>query len=803
MDFQILSYSDEEGYVQDARSPGVHPNKGTANKDELTFKIIYTDEDNDAPESVNVVISDGITTITSLLAVDAGAAPELRDNDFTNGEQYTIVFTFSKGKYTYYFNASDGENTVRLPETGALAFETGYSNVAFLPGLQASRLYQEGIIFENQLWEPNRNDDVRALYLDENGGSSDVSIYTRDIIDESNILPAPQFNIYKKFIDFMDNDMVGGNIINEWKALPYDWRFDLNDILENGISSGQNIYYNSGATSSPYIIQEIKRLAKSSANGKVTIVTHSNGGLLAKALLQKLKDDNDELYYDIDYLIMAAPPQLGTPKAIEGLLHADKQQIGVWEFGFFLDEEVARELSENMISAYNLLPSKEYFNRVVSPVLEFKPSVSRIPELSHLSGQNITTADALYEFLLGSNGKRIEPDPDDEEYPNVLKSNLLARATTTHNTILDNWQPPSHIEVIQIAGWGRDTIRGLEYECGLLTCVSLSSLDRKLLMTSDGDGTVVSPSATAMNEAVYYVDLDDYNSWGELQRNRDHADIMEIESLQELVKSAITQNIDNQNLPDYIQTTKPEETDSSLRLILKSPVSIDIYDSYGNHTGLIDNPDPESDLQLFEARIPNSYYIDAGGHKYLGLDGRDEYEIKLKGLDLGTFTFEIQEVLNDEEIKRNSFINIPVNTGAEATLAISETEVGELALDIDGDGDTDVVLTGNMEEDNISSLIILRGIINELDIHTGLKKKLINKIEQVKKDLEREDTEKAVSSLGKIIKHLEGEIFKNIRKGGRAHKNHGNGNHHGKEKISTEDAETLIEIIKKIQYNLT
>jgi len=144
-----------------------------------------------------------------------------------------------------------------------------------------------------------------------------------------------------------------------------------------------------------------------------------------------------------------------------------------------------------------------------------------------------------------------------------------------------------------------------------------------------------------------------------------------------------------------------------------------------------------------------------------------------------------------------------VNTGTEATLAISETEVGELALDIDGDGDTDVILTGNLEEDNISSLIILRGIIDELDIHKCLKKKLVNKIEQAKKDLERGYAEKAVSRLGKIIKHLEREIFKNIRDEGRAHKNHGNGNHHGKEKISSEDAETLIEIIKKIQYNLT
>lgn len=127
-------------------------------------------------------------------------------------------------------------------------------------------------------------------------------------------------------------------------------------------------------------------------------------------------------------------------------------------------------------------------------------------------------------------------------------------------------------------------------------------------------------------------------------------------------------------------------------------------------------------MQLFEAKIPNSYYIDAGGHKYLDLDGRDEYQIDLIGLDLGTFTLEIQEILNDEKISKDLFINIPVASGTKGILTISETEVSELALDIDGDGNIDVILTENTEEDNISSLIALRGIIDEIDMHTSLKK---------------------------------------------------------------------------------
>ena len=126
----VITYSQEINYLTD----GVDPNKGTAESTELTFKTIYTDDDNDAPEYINIVINDGATTITSPLILDTEASAELQDNDFTNGEQYTITFTFPKGKYNYYFESSDGTDTVRLPETGTLSFETGYSNVAFLPG---------------------------------------------------------------------------------------------------------------------------------------------------------------------------------------------------------------------------------------------------------------------------------------------------------------------------------------------------------------------------------------------------------------------------------------------------------------------------------------------------------------------------------------------------------------------------------------------------------------------------------------------------------------------------------------------
>ncbi|MBI5405902.1 hypothetical protein HY972_02605 [Candidatus Kaiserbacteria bacterium] len=134
------------------------------------------------------------------------------------------------------------------------------------------------------------------------------------------------------------------------------------------------IYYSGDlrATSSPYISQELRRLAKSSKTGKVTIVAHSNGGLMTKALIQKLVDT--EAAKLIDKIIFIAVPQAGTPQAISAILHGYEQGLPKDWLSVFLSPETARTLTANMPSAYNLLPSANYFTYVDNPVVKFDDS---------------------------------------------------------------------------------------------------------------------------------------------------------------------------------------------------------------------------------------------------------------------------------------------------------------------------------------------------------------------------------------------------------------------------------------------
>ncbi len=816
----VLSYSTERGYKEDEESPGVYPNKGTADETPMVFKVIYTDQDNNMPDIINVVVGDGTATSTHAMSVDVDVVdPLLRDGDFTNGEQYIATSTFPKAVYAYYFEASNGTDTVSLPEITTLSFETGYSNVAFLPGLQASRLYQGGV----KLWEPTlttNNEDIQPLFLNSDGTSINTDIVTQDIIDE-----ASGVNIYNGFDAFMDTELVGAGIINEWEALPYDWRLPFDQILASGKKTGNAISYLQ-ATSSSFITQEIRRLAETSQNGKVTIVAHSNGGLLAKTLLQSLEDSNDSLLKKIDRLVLVAVPQIGTPKAVEGLLHGNETQIGA---GLLLNEEYAREFAENMQSAYTLLPSEAYFSKVLNPVISFANSVFRVPELVDRAGTTITSASSFYSFLLGDS-TRTEPDSDDEEYPNVLKLGLLANTIGAHS-ILDSWTPPLGLEVVQIAGWGADTLSGIEYSCGLLTCSSLSTLDREVKFVSEGDGTVVFPSAVFLDESEYFVNLRENNRGFEI--NRDHKNILEVDSLQTVVKEVIQGTLDNSKLPNFISAAKPTENDPRKRLILRSPVAINIFDSAGRHTGPLENSG--SDLKRTEAQIPNSYYREIAGHTYLGLDGRDTYRIELRGEDFGTFTFEINDVLNDEIIKSSNFVNIPVTQNTTGELTITQSTTTALVLDIDGDGTADITISAGEEQDTSVSLKVLSSIIGSLDIHKGFKKELIGKVEKAIKELEKGKTDKAIKKLEKVVEKLEKEIKRNLKREEKEeheddkHKKHkdkhdkheeeyGHDKKHDKEdegdegddeedkkkkvKISTQDAKKLIDIIEKIMFGV-
>lgn len=680
--------------------------------------------------------------------------------------------------------------------TDSIKKPIGFSSVAFIPGIEASRLYRQGFLFENQLWEPNRNDDARKLFLDKDGKSIDTGIYTRDIIKETNVpVSADGFglNIYKKFSESMDK-MVADKEIKEWKALPYDWRFNLSDIVNGGVKQADgNISYIDGKPDGqlPFMIAELEELAKNSHSGKVTIITHSNGGLVAKALIKKLAemkaDGGSDLIDKINRLIMVAAPQTGTPQAIAGMLHGDGQDLG---FGLILNKSVARELAENMPGAYNLLPSEKYFGVVLDPVIKFDSSVDNVSMWRSVYGNFIADFQKMSDFVLGKEGRE-EPDSANVDAPNVLNGKLLDISKNTH-TEIDDWQIPANIEVSQIAGWGLDTVSGIEYyakmECVPVAvgdpltgdmCENKYVLDHRPIFTSDGDETIVTPSATMMEGERYYLDVWKYN---DVENDpRTHKDIFEIQPLEDLLKNIITGS--TTTLPSYITHTKPESESKKLRLSVHSPVSIDVYDSLGNHTGIIPNPDPNSDLELVEESIPNSYYMNFGEGKYVGFESGEQNKIELNGLGAGTFTLEIGEYAGDREATSTAFVDIPVTSALKAELNIQNLDtLPQLKIDVEGDGVIDFEITPSGEFDPILFLEIMKKTIKTFDLKKSFEKNLINKIDNLIKSIKKGKIKQVEKKIKGFIKKIESKKKHN-------------------KKIGSEEREAILSMLNQLLNN--
>lgn len=621
----------------------------------------------------------------------------VRDTVIANNSQYGVwnetqhAYDFQKnwwgdptGPYHYYQNPTGTGNKINgdlsfVPWLTSAPHEnvSCCSNVLFIPGLEASRLYRQESS-ENKLWEPNRNLDAQKLFLDSLGHSLNQDIYTKEIVSSGF-----GYDIYEQFATSM-NALVTDHSINYWQAMPYDWRLDLNDLVTNGTLRGD-----AGLTHRVNLVDEIMSVASTSQTGKVTIIAHSNGGLLGKLLIKKLEElGHGDL---VDKFIMVGVPQLGTPRALGALLHGFDESLLK---GIILKESVARDLAENMPGAHNLLPSEQYFSHVTDPVVTFDPSVSLVSDLQ-LYGPTVTDLGTLYDFLAGERDGRAEPQSNDLLHPNLLKRGFLSKATWLHQ-VIDTWQP-SFAHVYQIAGWGLPTVRGINYKSRKDCLLCSSYLDFEPLFTREGDRTVMTASAVSMPVSTYYLNLSSYNkSLSLLGRTRDHKDLLETDPVQSLVKKIVKDDATS-TLPMYITTTKPQvtSTDQSIHVAVHSPVDIDLYDSHANHTGLIQNLDSSSDLIRLEENIPNSYYVPFGEGKYAGTDiGSEESTIHFKGNGSGTATINFEKLIADRVIQSFEFSDIHVSTSTQAEISVTnQTNTPRLKIDQDGDGNYEQIIT--------------------------------------------------------------------------------------------------------------
>ena len=579
----------------------------------------------------------------------------------------------------------------------------GASSVLFLPGIQASRLYTEGALgTENKLWEPNRNADVDKLTMTSTGASIN-DIYTRDVIDE---IPSGG-NIYETFLDQME-ELKSDKVIRDFEPFAYDWRYSVFDVAKEDV-----IYENE----TKHLLDEVLALAEESYTGKVTLIGHSNGGLVAKALLYEYGETY--LAGKIDKFIMIGTPQLGTPKAIGSMLHGLDQSLG---FGLVATADTIRQVTRNLPGAYTLLPSQGYFNEISEPVIT--TDGSELAELVSTYG-DIDSASRLQNFLLNSLGNRDEAMVLSE--PIILNAQISSEATDMQN-ILDTWHAPDGVEVYEVVGTGLATIKGYryrEFSCAESnpSCILHSYLKPFPIMTNEGDQTVMGFSAEGYkgDKVTAVVDLKEENSkFATIDRT--HKNLTESDSVQIFVDSVIKYPYftDSVIIPEFTRVN------SRYTIVgVHSPVSILAKDQAGNQVGVVAGE--------IKTEISGSQYFELGDSKYLVLPAEIDVSIELAGTGEGVYSLSIDEVNESGRQSQKSLLaNATTSLTMKAEFAIENGVYSLLKTDLDGDGETDLEQTLNGEvinqPDPEYSYSDLREIIENLNLKHNLEKGLMVKV---------------------------------------------------------------------------
>lgn len=131
-----LSFPTADPYAGD----GIDPNSGDTTT-EFTFRVVYTDADNNPPSFINTFLF-GHATTTIPMSVDTAAEPALQDGNYVNGEQYAATGKREVAGTNYYtFRASDGTSEVvfpQMPNVAGFPLEITSAQINHLPILSYS-----------------------------------------------------------------------------------------------------------------------------------------------------------------------------------------------------------------------------------------------------------------------------------------------------------------------------------------------------------------------------------------------------------------------------------------------------------------------------------------------------------------------------------------------------------------------------------------------------------------------------------------------------------------------------------------
>ncbi len=320
----------------------------------------------------------------------------------------------------------------------------------------------------------------------------------------------------------------------------------------------------------------IETAKQKSGAPQVNIVAHSMGGLVARNYIADSTKTTK-----VNKLIELGVPHLGTPNSLKSLLFGSELKSKI--LGFFpigLEASETKDIFSTLTSIYELVPSLNYYS------------------LYNNSDQN-----HIYPY---KDERDIDNNKEtgslDYSHLKTLLSNLNLSSSITniaeqfHNFLDPKLSQPGNVKLYEIVGTGQPTLGQIRETWWINWPVKLIPKTEEIFI--NGDDTVPLYSASLKSDTddlsagarIYYVE----------QRHNDL--VNKLGAAMQTVKMILNEG---DIIPENVSNEKINLEGSQISL---DDGDLDLYDDLGNHTGINQNGEVETN-------IPCTYYDTSNSSK--------------------------------------------------------------------------------------------------------------------------------------------------------------------------------------------
>lgn len=566
-------------------------------------------------ESSLALVSSTIRHTPRGLDLNTGVNFSLRDNYISETPQFALRVSGVgqvDARYNWWGSALDPRaaifgNVLYDPWLGK---PRGRDPVILVPGILGTELKRG----EEVLWSnPTRMlAEVSDSFMDElqmnSDGNSVYDIRFTDTIRRLRLGVFPLFDYFDGLVKEFEQNGFTENI--NLFVFPYDWRLDI-------------------TTSSRLLGEKINQVLAQTGGDKVDIVAHSMGGLLTKQYILESGQDK------VDTVVFVGTPHQGAPDAAKTLLFGDN--LGIQFVFSFLNPERIKHIAQNMISIYQLLPSRAYL-----------------------------AANGGY-FNDAAAGKILNFSETKDWLANrSVNAGHLTRGDNFHSDTLDNFSAPS-VNMFSISGCQTPTIGQI------IRRNAKANGDEHSLRLVAGDGTVPLASSDAITAPAvnrFY-----------LQKTA-HSRLPSQDDTRQLIHQLIASGTPTTTLPANIIQDKDQCVIKGKLVSVHSPLEVRVQDQAGNHVGPADNGSVDQN-------IPGAVYIRLGEEKFVFVPAGENntYTFAFAGTATGTFRLRVTDINRGETASSTLYYHdVPVSPQSRGRLTVGADAVGQFEYDENGSG---------------------------------------------------------------------------------------------------------------------